>query len=183
MITVIAGTNRNNSYTKAVADICCNYMNSQNIENQLLDLSTLPTNIFHGNIYWNTPKEFEPFQEKILNCDGILTVLPEYNGSFPGALKFFIDLLKFPESLHEKPSAFVGVAAGYFGALRAIEQLEMVFQYREAHIFGKRVMFPKVQDKMTEDKLNITDNKLKSKLEKMLIEFNHFSHYHKSLTN
>jgi len=33
----------------------------------------------------------------------------------------------------------VGLAAGEWGALRAVEQLEMVFQYRHAHLFGRRV--------------------------------------------
>ncbi|RLE20696.1 MAG: NADPH-dependent oxidoreductase, partial [Acidobacteria bacterium] len=30
-------------------------------------------------------------QEAILETDGILTIVPEYNGSYPGALKYFID--------------------------------------------------------------------------------------------
>jgi len=72
-------------------------------------------------------------------ADGIVTVVPEYNGSFPGVLKYFIDMLRFPESLYGIPAAFVGIAAGEWGALRAVEQMEMVFQYRHAHLFGRRV--------------------------------------------
>ena len=48
-------------------------------------------------------------------------------------------MLKFPESLQNVPVAFIGAAAGQFGALRSVEQLEMIFGYRKAHIFGERL--------------------------------------------
>lgn len=175
MITVISGTNREKSYSKVIADISCKYMRDQGIDHQLIDLATLPNSIFHGGVYGNAPEEFKPFQDKILNSDGILNIVAEYNGSFPGIMKYFIDVLKFPESLHGVPSAFVGVAAGQFGGIRAIEQLEMVFQYRESHIFGKRVMFPSIFKVISEDKTQITDERLKAKLETLIIEFNEFS--------
>ncbi len=175
MITVISGTNRKNSNTKVIADITCEKMKEKGIDYQLLDLRELPEGLFHKDVYWNAPAEFKPFQEMILNCDGILNIVPEYNGSFPGVFKYFIDILKFPESLLEMPSGFIGVADGYFGALRAIEQLEMIYQYRKGHIFGKRVMFPGVSKKLSEDKQSITDGKLDEMLTEMVVDFNDFS--------
>lgn len=122
------------------------------VATQLIDLVELPAELFVPESYGkNKPAAFQPFQDMMLDCDGILTVVPEYNGSFPGALKYFIDLLKFPDSLHDKPSAFIGLASGRFGALRAIEQLEMIFQYREAHIYGKRTLFPAVEKMLADD--------------------------------
>jgi len=59
---------------------------------------------------------------EVLMAAGLHVVLPEYNGSYPGVLKYFIDMLKFPESFENKPAAFVGVANGQWGALRAVEQ-------------------------------------------------------------
>jgi NAD(P)H-dependent FMN reductase len=59
-------------------------------------------------------------------------------------LKYFIDMLQFPESLVGKPSAFVGLSSGRWGGLRAVEQLEMVFQYRHAHLYGRRVFLPEI---------------------------------------
>ncbi|HSN57098.1 MAG TPA: NAD(P)H-dependent oxidoreductase, partial [Candidatus Sulfomarinibacteraceae bacterium] len=72
------------------------------------------------------------------------TVIPEYNGACPGIMKYFIDMLRFPESLYEKPAGFIGLSAGPWGAVRAVEQLEMVFQYRHAHLCGRRVFIPNV---------------------------------------
>jgi NAD(P)H-dependent FMN reductase len=76
-------------------------------------------------------------------------VIPEYNGSFPGVLKLFIDMLKFPESFEGKPVAYVGVASGQWGALRAVEQLQLIFGYRNAHSYPRRVFIAGVHDKFT----------------------------------
>ena len=73
-----------------------------------------------------------------------MVVTPEYNGGMPGVLKYFIDMLKFPESFERRPVCFVGLAAGVWGALRPVEQLQMIFGYRNAHIFPERVFIPGV---------------------------------------
>ena len=62
----------------------------------------------------------------------------------PGVLKHFLDLLPFPEALEARPVAFVGVAAGQWGALRPVEQLQQVFGYRNAHAYPVRVFLPQV---------------------------------------
>ncbi len=158
MITVISGTDRPNSMTRRVSQLVLERLQQAGEQTQLVDLTELPANLYNGQHYFNAPPEFKPFQDAILNTDGVITVTPEYNGSFPGALKYFIDMLKFPDSLRGMPSCFVGVAAGRFGALRPIEQLEMIYQYREAHLFGKRVMFPDVENKISADFKTITDD-------------------------
>ncbi len=175
MITVIAGTNRKGSNTLKVANLVMKHYQARGVEAQLLDLAKLPPGIFSPEHYGNPPPAFKPFQDMILNTDGILVVTPEYNGGFPGALKYFIDLLKFPESLLGKPAAFIGVAAGIFGALRPIEQLSMIFQYREAALYGKRVLFPKVESKLSPDGTEITDEFVRGLFEKMLDGFAGFS--------
>jgi NAD(P)H-dependent FMN reductase len=73
-------------------------------------------------------------------------VTPEYNGSLPGVLKYFIDMLKFPESFQNRPVCFVGVAAGVWGALRPVEQLQAIFGYRNAYIYPERVFLPQINE-------------------------------------
>ena len=73
-------------------------------------------------------------------------VSPEYNGGIPGVLKYFIDMLKFPESFINRPVCFVGLAAGMWGALRPVEQLQAIFGYRNAFIYPNRVFLPAVND-------------------------------------
>lgn len=129
---------------------------------------------FQAAHYFNPPESFKPFQDKISQCNGLLVVVPEYNGPFPGALKYFIDLLKFPESLKGIPVAFIGVSAGVFGALRSIEQLELIFQYRESHIFSKRVLFAKVNELLDAEKSKIISEFHEQKVDQLIVEFSTF---------
>ena len=51
-------------------------------------------------------------------------------------------MLPFPESFEHRPVCFVGLAAGIWGALRPVEQLQAIFGYRNGHIFPERVFMP-----------------------------------------
>lgn len=62
--------------------------------------------------------------ERLERADGFLILVPEYNHSFPGALKDAIDL-HFTQWVR-KPVSFVGYGAAS-GGMRAIEQLRLVF--------------------------------------------------------
>lgn len=146
MFLVIAGTNRPGSNTLPLARLCAQLLEAAGAETQLLDLMELPPELIRPESYATKPAAFAPWQEAVLRAEGILTVVPEYNGSYPGVLKLFVDMLEFPRSLVGKPCAFVGLAAGEWGALRAVEQLEMVYHYRNAHLYGERVFVPKVRD-------------------------------------
>ena len=64
----------------------------------------------------------------------------------PGVLKYFIDMPKFPESFEKRPVCFVGVAAGIWGALRPIEQLELIFGYRNAYLYPERVFLHQINN-------------------------------------
>ena len=151
MIVVISGTNRPGAKTLEVAQIVDGMLREAGHDTQLLDLGQLPDSLFSRTAYAEKPAEFQPFQRAILEADGIVTVVPEYNGSFPGALKYFVDMLSFPDSLEDKPTTFVGLSAGRWGALRAVEQLKMVYQYRHAHIYGRCCYLPSIGSLLGDD--------------------------------
>lgn len=164
MILIISGTNRPGSKTAKVAALTLEIYRGLGAEATLLDLKDLPATIMDNKSYAEKPQEFAPFQQAILEAEGIVVVTPEYNGSFPGILKYFIDMLKFPESLHEKPVAFIGLAAGQWGALRSVEQLSQIFQYRSAHLYGRRVLMPKIND-LLDGQGHLKDEVLRQRLE------------------
>jgi NAD(P)H-dependent FMN reductase len=170
MITVISGTNRPESNTRKVAGLVLEALAKNGESAQLVDLAELPDDLFASSSYAVKPDGFAPHQEAILSTDGILTVVPEYNGSFPGVLKYFIDMLRFPDSLYEKPAAFIGISAGPWGAVRAVEHLEMVFQYRHAHLFGRRCFIPGIGQALGEAG-RLTDPKIEERLVGMVTGF------------
>jgi NAD(P)H-dependent FMN reductase len=142
MILIISGTNRPGSNTRKVARRVEGIYEALGVEFQVLDLAEVPHEIFSPTSYVEKPASFRRFSGAILASDGVVIVTPEYNGGIPGILKYFIDMLPFPESFEQRPVCFVGLAAGIWGALRPVEQLQAIFGYRNAFIFPERVFMP-----------------------------------------
>ena len=151
-ITVISGTNRKGSNSLKVANDVANMYRSEGQNVTILNLEELPKEIFDPNIYSQKPKptSFEPFQNAIIQADGVVIVIPEYNGSYPGALKYFIDMLSYPESFERRPVAFVGISSNPWGAIRPIEHMQGVWGYRNAFMFNERVFIPKIWGELDE---------------------------------
>ncbi|MGB0415725.1 MAG: NADPH-dependent FMN reductase [Coraliomargarita sp.] len=163
MIAVIVGTNRPNANSRTLAHQIQSIYAAMDEPVQILDLADLPAAAFTPEAYAEKPASLKPLTDAILNSSGLHIVVPEYNGSMPGVLKYFIDLLPFPESFEGRPVAFTGVAAGMFGALRPVEQLQQIFSYRNAYLFPNRVFIMGVHEALTDDG-KITDEKLQLRL-------------------
>jgi len=146
MISLIIGTNRPGSNTRKIAAHLEEIYAELKVPLRVLDLAYLPPEIFSPGSYAKKPKSFRPFADAILQSDGLHIVTPEYNGSLPGVLKYFIDMLKFPESFERRPVCFTGVAAGTWGALRPVEQLQQIFGYRNAYLYPERVFLPQINN-------------------------------------
>ena len=165
MITLLCGTNRPGSRTRLIAHEVERIYAELKVPLKVLDLSHLPPEIFHPSSYAEKPKSFHPFAEAILQAEGVIIVTPEYNGGFPGVLKYFIDMLKFPESFEQRPVCFIGVAAGIWGALRPIEQLQQIFGYRNAFVYPERVFIPQVNS-VLDDQGRLTSSDILDRLKK-----------------
>ena len=163
MIAIIVGTNRPDANSRKIALEIVSMYENLNVETKLLDLIDLPPEIFDPKAYAKKPGAFKKFTETVLDAEGLHVITPEYNGGFPGILKYFIDMLPFPESFEGRAVAFTGVAAGQFGALRPVEQLQQIFSYRNGYLYPNRVFIPRVNS-VINDSGNLTDAKLKELL-------------------
>ncbi len=170
MITIIAGTNREGNLSSLFTNFISSVYHSTNVPTQTLHLSELPIETFSPTAYKEKPSKVIEFTQHILDSSGLVFVVPEYNGSMPGALKLFIDLLPYPESFEGRPVCYIGVASGQFGALRAVEHLQQVFGYRNAYNFPKRVFVPAVHEVANLEN-GITDENLKARLSEQAIAF------------
>ncbi len=181
MISIISGTFREGSIGRKVAGQVAGMYEQLGEEVALLDLKDLPQEAFLPNSYKDKPESLvSGFIDKVLASDGLVVVVPEYNGSYPGILKHFVDLLPFPESFDCRPVAFIGLAAGYYGGLRAVEQLQMVFGYRNAYQFNRRVFIPNSYTVFDEDG-EFKDPELRERLELQAEKFQAFTRAIKSL--
>jgi NAD(P)H-dependent FMN reductase len=147
-ILIVSGTNRPGANALKVAKILESHYAAAGVPAKVYSLAEMPAEIFDSGSYASKPASFAAHQQLVLDAAGLHIVTPEYNGSFPGVLKYWIDMLKFPESFEQKPVAFTGESAGVWGAFRSIEQLQLIFGYRNAFIFPERVFIPGIMQKL-----------------------------------
>src|SRR5271170_4301787 len=164
MIVIISGTNRPGSNTRKVTANIESIYSALDVAFQVLDLMQLPPEIILPSAYEQKPAAFRTFADAVLAADGVVLVTPEYNGGVPGILKYFIDMLPFPESFEHRPVCFVGVAAGVWGALRPVEQLQAILGYRNAYIYPERVFMTNVH-KLLHESGQLKEPDMKARLE------------------
>lgn len=172
-ILIIAGTNRPGANALKIATIVQTIYHRQGTPAELFSLSEMPQELFLPTAYATKPASWLATQQRIVNAAGLHVVSPEYNGSLPGVLKYFIDMLKFPESFEGKPVAFVGEAAGIWGALRPVEQLQAIFGYRNAMVYPERVFIPQVNTRL-DAAGQLTDPSILERLESQARGFTEF---------
>jgi NAD(P)H-dependent FMN reductase len=170
MITLVIGTNRPGSNTRKVAAHVEEFYGELAVPLHVLDLAKLPPEIFSPASYAEKPKLFQLFTDAVLQSSGVHVITPEYNGSVPGVLKYFIDMLKFPESFEHRPVCFTGLAAGIWGALRPVEQLQAIFGYRNAYLYPERVFLPQIYN-LLDDSGRLKDAELLERLKKQAAGF------------
>ncbi|WP_007024687.1 NADPH-dependent FMN reductase [Saccharomonospora iraqiensis] len=86
----------------------------------------------------DTTPDVTALGERLAAADGFVVVTPEYNHSFPSALKTAID--HYHSEWQAKPVAFVSYG-GMGGGLRAVEQLRLVFAELHAVTMRNTVSF------------------------------------------
>ena len=88
MMTLLIATNRPECNTAKVAAHVIEVYGEKGVPLHVIDLHTLPPEIFSPLSYAEKPANFAPFQEAIFKASGIIVVTPEYNGGFPGVFKY-----------------------------------------------------------------------------------------------
>lgn len=151
MITIISSTNRPGSSTLKLAQYYQTKFLEKGIEAALLSLADLPPNLIKTDLYGQRSAEFEPIQDIITKTEKFLFVIPEYNGSFPGVLKVFIDACSFPESFYEKKAALVGVSSGKYGNIRGVDHFTGICNYIHLHVLPLKIHIPSIHKELDEN--------------------------------
>ncbi len=151
MITIISGTNRNNSNSLKVAKFYQNALFNKGLESQIIPLTELPLSIYNPNFYIKPSEDFKYFQDIITQTQKFIFIIPEYNGSFPGVLKALIDACKFPDSFDNKKCALVGIATGKYGNIRGVEHFTGIGHYCGMNILPLKLHIPAIHKELDED--------------------------------
>jgi len=151
MITIISSTNRTGSSTLKVAHYYQKRLRELGAEAGVLSLFSLPANLLQTDLYGSRSEAFEPIQDIVTKTDKFIFIIPEYNGSYPGILKVFIDACSFPESFYEKKAALVGISSGRYGNIRGVDHFTGVCHYIHLHVMPLKIHIPSVHKELDAD--------------------------------
>ncbi len=173
-ITLICGTNRNDAVSLFITELYENILRQQGCETILVNLSQLPPDFAFSALYHNYRKNeaFNHYVNVMLETKKYVFVVPEYNGSFPGALKTFIDGLEYPNTFRNKKGALVGIASGGFGASLALSHLTDILNFCGLNVLAYKPRLDHIEHNIANGTL--TNQKYLQMLEKqakMLVEF------------
>ncbi|MDN3580180.1 NADPH-dependent FMN reductase [Mucilaginibacter flavus] len=161
MVTIIASTNRPGSSTLKMAKYYQQKLGEKGVEANLLSLGQLPANLLQTDLYGKRSAEFSEIQEIVTQTDKFLFIIPEYNGSYPGVLKVFIDACSFPDSFYDKKAALVGVSSGKYGNIRGIDHFTGVCHYVHLNVMPLKLHIAAIHKEFDADGKLINADTLK----------------------
>jgi len=151
-ITLISSTNRLDSKTKQTALYYQKILKDKGIEVNFLLLEDLPYPFHIDKPYGSPTDEFKALQDKyLISAKKLLFIIPEYNGSFPGILKYFIDSSDVVACFHNKKVCLVGVAAGRGGNIRGIDHFTGILNHLGVTVMPKRLPISKIGDELDDN--------------------------------
>ena len=164
MITVISGTNRPEALTPSIAHQYFKIIGHRYpaMPTRFIDLRDLPGD-FTGRAY-ASESPIAQMQETIDQSSHLAWIFPEYNGSFPGVLKFFLDGLRYPDTLPGKKGTMMALGAGRQGGALAMSHLNDILAYMGMFIGPLRIRVPRVYE-LLDASQTLTDKELVSLME------------------
>ncbi len=134
MTVVVLGSNREANLTAVFAQHVQKLLAELGEASQLIDLSEMPGEVLHPGMY--DGEQVHPYladaQAKLFAANRWIFLFPEYNGTYPGVLKVFIDCLSVIDYLttfRGKTAALIGTASGRSGNVRGLDHFSTVLDH------------------------------------------------------
>lgn len=150
--TLVSSTNREGANSYKLCEIYQKLLKAKGIDAGILDLQTLPEDFVFSALYDNVNKNerFNHFLKEVNSSQKFIFTVPEYNGSFPGVLKAFIDGLEYPDSLKDKKAAMVGLSSGTQGSALALSHLTDIFNYLGMHVYALKPRLLQIEKNLSD---------------------------------
>ncbi len=144
MITIVSSTNQKNSRSRQLADYYRQQVQAAGADARVVDLADLPADFIESALYGNFGKHdaFNAVRDLVEGASKLVFILPEYNGSFPGVLKAFMDGFHYPSKLSGKMVALVGISDGGSGNPLGMSHLTDILSFMNATVLGLRIKIP-----------------------------------------
>jgi len=165
MITILSATNRPNSNTLKISRHYLQLLEKLGVEAKLFSFEQLPHDIAFNEMFFKRSAAFQSIlDEYIIPAQKFVIIAPEYNGSFPGILKIFIDATH-PDLFRGKKVGLVGVSSGRAGNLRGLDHLTGVLHHIGVFVHPNKLPISSVSALLDHDG-NVADENTMKVLEK-----------------
>ncbi len=179
---IIAATNRPGSFTHRVAHHCQRLWQEVTGRNlPLYSLTDLNGKLPVGPEVYDAglmPGVIRSVRDEVLvPAVRWHMVVPEYNGSFPGILKYWIDALSIDraqETFRGKKVLLTGVSDGRAGNLRGMDQLTGLLNHLGVIVYPDKLPMSGIETLMSEDLEEIADQGVLRTLRKQIQAFDRF---------
>ncbi len=156
MITIISGTNRNDSMTLRIAEVYYNLIREKTKDVHLISLKDL-------NVWERSEALIEIEQQYLIPSDKFAFIIPEYNGSFPGIMKLLLDNSDIRRCWWYKKVMLTGLADGRAGNLRGLDHMTNILNYLRMQVFYNKLPISRIFEEM-----DLEGNLLKTETEKAI---------------
>jgi NAD(P)H-dependent FMN reductase len=178
MITIISGTDRQDGLTHTLAKHYFETIKKKTgMSVHLFSLEDLPSDLYGKSMYQKNTisPEFQAIEDTLLiPTEKFIFVIPEYNGSFPGILKLFIDAASIRSKMSifkGKKASLVGVATGRAGNIRGLEHFTSVLMFMGVSVLPNLLPISSFNKLLDADKKIIQDEGLLKAIEVQIDNF------------
>jgi NAD(P)H-dependent FMN reductase len=151
-VCIISSSIRRDRFSHRVAIYLSGLLQHQfQTEVEILDLLKYNFPLFEERLkYLDSPSpEVLDFAERVRKADGLILVVPEYNGGYPASIKNVIDLLT--DEWRKKPVAFAVVSNGQFAGSQVIFSLQFTLWKIMAITVSPALRIPDIETSIDEN--------------------------------
>ncbi|MDP6909228.1 MAG: NAD(P)H-dependent oxidoreductase [Flavobacteriales bacterium] len=150
MITIVCTTNRPESNSMKLSKIYARMLGDIGQECQILDMKAVQSNWILDSSYGPNTTEFDEIVGKyIRSVTKLIFITPEYNGSYPGYVKYFMDACDWGD-FNGKKIALTGLATGRSGNLRGLDHFTGLFHFLGSEVYSKKVYLSQVNHALSD---------------------------------
>lgn len=173
-ILIVSSTNRPGSLTRTVSQYCLELLQKRQIEGEIACLTNLPADFTSTALYQHKRKNplFNRLADQVDRFSRYIFILPQYNGSFPGVFKAFIDGYASPHIFAGKKGALAGVSKGRQGCLLGLSHAADILMYLGMGIYPMQPKLAEIPDPSRASLEQFPDDL--RRLEEMVEGFLHF---------
>ncbi|BBB11417.1 NADPH-dependent FMN reductase [Sphingopyxis sp. FD7] len=160
-IAVVAGSTREGSYNRALAELAAASLEAQGAGVTRVDLGAFDLPLYSAATEATAfPPDAARLKALFVQQDGLLFVSPEYNGSLPPLLKNAIDWASRPTgdeglvaltAYRGKAAAIMAASISPFGGLRGLMHLRQILSTVQMIVIPEQVVVPNAHAAFAED--------------------------------